>query len=151
MSRIKILLAEEENIDDLKVPVRFGKDFVTIVNESDAKRIVAMLCEACKGKWVKGVIANDAEYGFGTDNEGYPECYMMNYLAIIDSIVTEKFDDIIAEQHLDLMDSEYNAIKDEAISVIADFYDDYEGECCQILLNDDKFTLTELKERNGEC
>ena len=151
MSKIKDLFAEEENIDDLKVPVHFGKDFVAIVNESDAKRIVAMLCEACKGKWVKDVIANDAEYGFGTDDRGYPECYMENYLSIIDDIVTEKFDDIIAEQHLDLMDSEYNAIKDAAVGVIADFYADYESECCQILLNDDKFKLTELKERNGEC
>lgn len=151
MSRIKDLLAEEENIDDLKVPVHFGKDLFAIVSESDAKRITAMLCEACKGKWVKDVISHDAQYGFGTDEEGHTECYIENYLAIIGDIVEEKFDDLIAEQHLDLMDCEYNAIKDAAVSVIADFYADYESECCQNLLNDDKFKLTELKERNGEC
>lgn len=150
MSKIKDLLAEEENIDDLKVPVRFGKDFFAIVSESDAKRITAMLCEACKGKWVKDVISHDAQYGFGTDDEGHPECYMENYLAIIDDIVTEKFNDAIAEQHLDLMDSEYNAIKDAAISVIADYYADYESECCNDVMEDDKYKIDELRERNGE-
>lgn len=151
MSRIKILLAEEENIDDLKVPVRFGKDFYDSVQEFDTERLAEQLSRACIGKTARDKLMREASYEFDEDDNGDEVCYMENYLDLIGEIVEEELDRLIQAEHIDLTDTEYFKTVDLAKGTVADYYADYESALCDEALEDAKYKLDELRERNGQC
>lgn len=150
MSKIKDLLAEEENIDDLKVPVhKYGKEFYNAVQLADCERIADSVYESSISKDAEDEIANRAQYEVDVDDEGHECLYLENYIDIIGDIVREHLDDMIEDQHLDLTDDEYFKIKDLAEAMLSDHYADYESQLCRDAEEDDKYKLDELRERNG--
>lgn len=151
MSRIKILLAEEENIDDLKVPIRFGKDFAERVAAYDLERFTESVWRALTVYDFKPNIEQDAEYGFGEDDEGRPECYLENFLDLMDAYAQEKLDWEIQEQSFDMSDEDYKNTLALLRDRLADRYADYESALCEDALMDNAYALDELKERNGQC
>ena len=151
MSKIKDLFAEEENIDDLKVPVRYGKDFYDSVQASDLERFYNAVLKRLKESWVEDELRNLLVVGEGGTDEGYSEPYFDNYTYIIKAAVDEAIDELIENEHYDLSDSDYKKIYPKLVEETADYWYAFSTEHCKNLLNDDKFKLTELKERNGEC
>lgn len=152
MSKIKDLLAEVEDIDDLKAPVhKYGKEFYSAVQLADCERIASAVYDSSIGEEAKAEIANRAQYEVDVDDEGHECIYLENYIDIIGDIVQEHLDDMIEDQHLDLTDDEYFKIKDLAEAMLSDHYADYESQLCRDAEEDDKYKLEELKERNGQC
>lgn len=138
MSRIKDLLAEEQNIDDLKRPLyqELGEQAYVKAKNWDG---------------VRGWFRSNAEYEAGEDDEGHTEYYFENFLDLCDEACTQTLDQIIEDQHLDLDDTTYTMAIDYAKDWLADTLADFEAECIQDYASDQKYILDELKERNGEC
>ena len=151
MSRIKILLAEEENIDDLKVPIRFGKDFADSVAAYDLERFTESVWRALKAYNFRPNIEQDAEYGFSEDDEGHEECYLENFLDLMDAYAQEALDREIEAQQFDMSDEDYKNTLVLLRDKLADRYADYESALCEDALMDNTYALDELKERNGQC
>ena len=137
MSKIKVLLAEEENIDDLKVPTRFGKLFSDFINRVDDKRIAEVVLEWAKTPQVEDYIADNAEFGLG-DDDGQPCMFMENFTTMCDDIATDTLDRLIKQEHYDLTDEEYAFIIEHASNLIADYYSDYEDALCVDAFDDYK-------------
>lgn len=154
MSRIKDLLAEEENIDDLKVPTRFGKAFGEFIAKVDNKRIAETVLAWAKTPQVEDYIADNAIFGLG-DDDGQPCMFLENFTTLCDEIATDTLERLIEQEHLDLSDLEYAEIVEQAASLIADYYSDYEDALCADELadynRDRKHFLTEERERHGQC
>ena len=149
MSRIKILLAEEENIDDLKIPVRFGKDFFESVQQHDKRRLAESVLNSCKD-W----LSENAEFELG-DDDGEPCMFFENFLHLCEECATGVLDGLIEQQHIDMDDDFYSDVVTIATDLIADYYADYESVLCEDALadwkRDNKYKLQELAERNGQC
>ena len=154
MSKIKDLLAEEENIDDLKVPTRFGKAFGEFIAKVDNNRIADTVLAWAKTPQVEDYIADNAEFGLG-DDDGQPCMFMENFTMMCDDIAQDMLDKLIEQEHYDLTDEEYAYIIKRASALIADHYADYEEALCADELadynRDKKYFLTEEKERHGQC
>lgn len=154
MSRIQILLAEEESIDDLKMPVRFGQDFFDAVQEHDNRRMAEAILGSSKGIFFEDLLADEARFGLG-DDDGEPCMFFENFLELCEGQATRAFDGIIEQQHLDISDEDYADIIRIATDLIADYYADYESVLCADALadwkRDNKFSLDEARERNGQC
>lgn len=129
MSKIKVLLAEEENIDDLKVPTRFGKEFFDFITAADNKRIAETVLEWAKTPQVEDYIADNAEFGLG-DDDGQPCMFLENFTTLCDDIATDTLDRLIEQEHYDLSDVEYARIIEHASNLIANYYADYEDALC---------------------
>ena len=151
MSRIQILVAEEENIDDLKVPVRFGKDFYDSVQESDLERFYDAVLKRLKENWVRDEICANAVFGIGQSDEGYDEPYLENFLDIIKGATDSAIDELIEEQHYDLSDSDYEKIYQELVDYAADFWADFESELCNDWFNERSYEYQDDIERRGLC
>jgi len=129
MSRIKDLLAEQEDIDDLKAPVRFSKGFADSAKESDLKRITGTVARWAKSMYTEDYIADNAKFEMG-DDDGQPCMYLENFTSICDEIAQDLLDQLIEQEHLDLSDEEYKQVIESASALIADFYADYEDALC---------------------
>lgn len=136
MSRIKILLAEEENIDDLKIPVRFNKDFADSIRDYDIRRIAAVVARWSKSVVTEDYIAERAKFELG-DDDG-PVMYLENFTTICDEVAEEHLNRLIEQEHLDLDDDMYKKILETASAELADFYADYEDALCADALADFK-------------
>lgn len=138
MSRIKDLLAEEQNIDDLKRPLyqELGEQAYVKAKNWDGVR-----------SWFRG----NAEYGAGTDDEGHTEYYFENFLDLCDEAITDTLDQLIEDQHLDISDETYSRAIEYGRDWLADTLADFESECIQDYVSDQKYILDEVRERNGEC
>lgn len=154
MSRIKDLLAEEENIDDLKAPTRFGKEFSAFITSADNKRIAENVLRYARTPKIEDYIADNAIFGLGDDN-GQPCMFMENFTMMCDRIAIDTLDMLIKQEHYDLSDLEYAQIVEHASNLIADYYADYEDALCVDAFADyecdSKYANDELKERNGQC
>ena len=158
MSKIKDLLAEELNIDDLKpirsrqTTTRYDKAFYYVMQKEIIKRIGEMI-------YTKTLHANDlrrwlrarAEYEAGKDDEGHTEWYFENFENLCEQAVTHTLDKLIEEEHLDISDETYNRAIEYARDWLADALADFESECVQDYVMDRKYILDEVKERNGQC
>lgn len=158
MSRIKDLYAEVEGIDDLKpvrsrqTTTRYDKAFFYAVQEEIKKRIAEQVYQATLHQddlreWLSG----NTEYTTGEDELGRKETYFENFWDLCWEACEDTLDEIIEEQHLDLDDSEYHDIIEIARSNLANALADFEAECIHDVEEDDKYTLDELAERNGQC
>lgn len=138
MSKIKDLLAEEQNIDDLKQPLyqKLGEMIYVKAKNWDGLR-----------SWFR----NGAEYGAGKDDEGHTEWYFENFEDLCEKAVTDTMDNLIEEEHLDISDETYNRAIEYARDWLADALSDFESECIQDYVSDQKYILDEVKERNGQC
>lgn len=138
MSRIKDLLAEVENIDDLKPPMyqKLGEQ---------------AFVKAKNWEGIRDWFRSNAEYGAGTDDEGHTEYYFENFLDLCDEACTQTLDQIIEDQHLDIDDTTYTMAIDYAKDWLADTLADFESECVADYASDQKYILDEVRERNGEC
>ena len=138
MSRIKDWLAEEQNIDDLKPSMyqKLGEQaFVKAKNWEGIR------------DWFRG----NAECGAGEDEEGHTEYYFQNFLDLCEEAITDTLDQLIEDQHLDISDETYSRAIEYGRDWLADTLADFESECIQDYVSDQKYILDEVRERNGEC
>lgn len=138
MSRIKDLLAEEQNIDDLKRPLyqELGEMIYVKAKNWDGLR-----------SWFR----SNAEYDAGKDDEGHTEWYFENFEKLCEQAVNDMLDKLIEEEHLDISDETYNRAIEYGRDWLADALADFESECIQDYVMDRKYILDEVKERNGQC
>ena len=138
MSRIKDLLAEEQDIDDLKQPLyqKLGEMIYVKAKSWDGIR-----------SWLR----SNAEYDAGKDDEGHTEWYFENFEDLCEQAVNGALDRLIEEEHLDISDETYNRAIEYARDWLADALSDFESECIQDYVMDRKYILDEVKERNGQC
>lgn len=138
MSRIKDLLAEEQNIDDLKRPLyqELGEMIYVKAKNWDGIR-----------SWFR----NNAEYDAGKDDEGHTEWYFENFEDLCKQVVNGALDKLIEEEHLDISDETYNRAIEYGRDWLADTLADFESECIQDYVSDQKYILDEVRERNGRC
>lgn len=138
MSRIKDLLAEEQNIDDLKRPLyqELGEMIYVKAKNWDGIR-----------SWFR----SNAEYDAGKDDEGHTEWYFENFEELCEQVVNGALDKLIEEEHLDISDETYNRAIEYGRDWLADTLADFESECIQDYVSDQKYILDEVRERNGEC
>lgn len=138
MSRIEDLLAEVEGIDDLERPLyqKLGEQAYAKAKNWDGVR-----------SWFR----SNAEYEAGIDDEGHTEYYFENFFDLCDEACTQTLDQLIEDQHLDIDDTTYTLAIDYAKAWLADTLADFEAECIQDYMSDQKYTLDELAERNGQC
>lgn len=152
MSKIKDLYAEQENIDDLKAPTRFGKAFSEFITAVDNKRIAETVLEWSKTPQVEDYIADHAYFGLG-DDDGQPCMFLENFTTLCDEIALDTLDRLIEQEHYDLSDKEYAQIVEHASNLIADHYSDYESTLCADEMmdynRDKKYFSNERKERDG--
>lgn len=154
MSKIKDLLAEVEDIDDLKPvkPHRYGKDFAEAVRQSDIKRIGEQVyAKTLHWEGLREWLSGNAEYTVGKDDDGHDEIYFENFTDLCWEACEDTLNDYIEDQHLDLDDSEYHDIVEYARDWLADALADFEAECIQDIVSDKKYKLDEMTERNGQC
>lgn len=138
MSRIKDLLAEEQNIDDLKRPLY-----------QELGEMIYVKAKSWDG--IRSWFRSNAEYDAGKDDEGHTEWYFENFLDLCEQVVNGALDNLIEEEHLDISDETYNRAIEYGRDWLADTLADFESECIQDYVSDHKYILDEVKERNGEC
>ena len=138
MSRIKDLLAEEQNIDDLKRPLY-----------QELGEMIYVKAKSWDG--IRSWFRSNAEYGAGKDDEGHTEWYFENFLDLCEQAVNGALDNLIEEEHLDISDETYNRAIEYGRDWLADTLADFESECIQDYVSDQKYILDEVRERNGEC
>lgn len=136
MSKIKDLLAEEQNIDDLKRP---------FYQELGERAYV----KAKNWDGVRSWFRENAEYGSGEDDEGHTEYYFENFLDLCDEACTQTLDQIIEDQHLDIDDTTYTMAIDYAKDWLADTLADFESECVAYYETDQKYILDDIRDQNG--
>ena len=138
MSRIKDLLAEEQNIDDLKRPLY-----------QELGEMIYVKAKSWDG--IRSWFRSNAEYGAGKDDEGHTEWYFENFENLCEQAVNGALDNLIEEEHLDISDETYNRAIEYGRDWLADTLADFESECIQDYVSDQKYILDEVRERNGEC
>ena len=138
MSRIKDLLAEEQNIDDLKRPLY-----------QELGEMIYVKAKSWDG--IRSWFRNNAEYDAGKDDEGHTEWYFENFLDLCEQAVNGALDKLIEEEHLDISDETYNRAIEYGRDWLADTLADFESECIQDYVSDQKYILDEVRERNGRC
>ena len=138
MSRIKDLLAEEQDIDDLKQPLyqKLGEMIYVKAKNWDGIR-----------SWFR----NNAEYDADKDDDGHTEWYFENFEDLCEQVVNGALDNLIEEEHLDISDETYNRAIEYGRDWLADTLADFESECIQDYVSDQKYILDEVRERNGRC
>lgn len=138
MSKIKDLLAEEQNIDDLKRPFyqELGERAYVRAKDWDG---------------VRGWFRDNAVYGDGEGDEGHTEYYFENFEQLCEEAITEMVDKIIEENALDISDETYSRAIDYGRDWLADTLADFESECVADYEADQKYILDDIRERNGEC
>lgn len=153
MSKIKDLLAIEEGIDDLMPePHKYDKAFYDAVQQADIKRIGEQVyAKTLHMSNLRSWMRANAEYGAGKDEDGHTEYYFENFEDLCEQACEGNLMDYIEDQHLDLTDEEYSKILYYARDWLADALSDFESECIQDAMMDDKHKLDELAERNGQC
>lgn len=151
MSRIKDLYAIENGIDDL-MPV----DNPVEKAEESAKKFDGYF-EAIKASIIKDLaeikeeILDEGKYSSGVDDEGNTEFYFENFYGLCHSqseYYTEKY---IEAQHLDITDMEYELLCLWVGDWLANYLADFEAICLDVVREDAKYKLDEIKEKNGEC
>ena len=138
MSKIKDLLAEEQNTDDLKRPLY-----------QELGEMIYVKAKSWVG--IRSWFRSGAEYGAGKDDEGHTEYYFENFENLCEQVVNAALDNLIEEEHLDISDETYNRAIEYARDWLADALSDFESECIQDYVMDRKYILDEVKERNGQC
>lgn len=138
MSKIKDLLAEEQNIDDLKRPLY-----------QELGEMIYVKAKSWDG--IRSWFRSNAEYEAGKDDEGHTEWYFENFEDLCEQAVNGALDNLIEEEHLDISDETYNRAIEYGRDWLADTLADFESECIQDYVSDQKYILDEVKERNGQC
>ena len=138
MSRIKDLLAEEQNIDDLKRPLY-----------QELGEMIYVKAKSWDG--IRSWFRSNAEYDAGKDDEGHTEWYFENFLDLCKQVVNGALDNLIEEEHLDISDETYNRAIEYGRDWLADTLADFESECIRDYVSDQKYILDEVRERNGRC
>lgn len=138
MSRIKDLLAEEQNIDDLKRPLY-----------QELGEMIYVKAKSWDG--IRSWLRDNAEYDAGKDDDGHTEWYFENFVDLCEEAVNGAMDNLIEEEHLDISDETYNLAIEYARDWLANALADFESECIQDYVMDRKYILDEVKERNGQC
>lgn len=138
MSRIKDLLAEEQNIDDLKRPLY-----------QELGEMIYVKAKSWDG--IRSWFRSNAEYDAGKDDEGHTEWYFENFEKLCEQAVNGALDNLIEEEHLDISDETYNRAIEYGRDWLADTLADFESECIQDYVSEQKYILDEVRERNGRC
>lgn len=140
MSNIKDFFAEVENIDDLK-PIK-----KPIKVRTYAEQLEDIVLEKIKAKEAREYLQQHAEFSF--DEEGW---YWENFLELCDDLATDALDEYIEDQHLDLSDETYKEIIAVVRDRVSDIFATFEADYIREAMEDAKYKLDELRERNGQC
>lgn len=158
MSKIKDLLAEELDIDDLKpvrsrqTTTRYDKAFLHTVRAEVVKRVAEQIyAKTLHMPTLRSWLRANAEYEAGKDDDGHTEWYFENFEDLCEQACESSLMEYIEDQHLDITDDEYGKILSYARDWLADTLSDFESECIQDYVMDRKYILDEVKERNGQC
>lgn len=137
MSKIKDLLAEDQNIEDLVRPfyMELGERAVRKAYEWEGRK-----------EWFR----KNAEYETSTDDEGNTEYYFENFAELCEQAITDMVDSIIEGNALDVSDQTYSKAIEYGTDWLKNLLADFESECVGDFAADQKYVLDELKERNGE-
>lgn len=127
MSRIKDLLAEEQNIDDLKRPL------YQVLGEK-------AYVKAKNWDGVRDWFRSNAEYEAGKDDEGHTEYYFENFEQLCEEAITSELDQLIEDQHLDISDETYSQAIDYGRDWLADTLAEFEEDCIQDYVSEIKIT-----------
>lgn len=123
MSKIMDLVAEVEDIDDLK-PV-YNREFFDHVQKSDEARAVEQIFNKGK-KWdgARRYFTERAEFAYTDEGE---LCFD-NFTELCAAAAEELVNNYIEEQHFDMDDKQYSRIIDKVSDLLADHYADLESE-----------------------
>lgn len=158
MSKIKDLYAEANDIDDLKpirsrqTTTRYDKAFVEAVRQADIKCMGEQVyAKTLHMKTLRSWLRANAEYGGSKDEDGHTEYCFENFEDLCEQACEGNLMNYIEDQHLDLTDDEYSKILYYARDWLIDTLSDFEEECVQDMVLNQKHILDEKKERNGQC
>ena len=140
MSRIKDLLAEVENIDDLKTDDEEIKKQAKFERDLWIKRYAEAVSNNAKGIASEDFIADNARYETG-DDDGHMCVFMENFTLLCDDLAEEHLNALIEQNHIDMDDAMYRAVLERASAEIADFYADYESGLCEDMAKDLKLDI----------
>ena len=135
MSRIKDLLAEVEDIDDLKTDDEEIKKQAKFERDLLIKRYAEAVSNSAKGIASEDFIADNARYEAG-DDDGHICVFLENFTILCDDLAEEHLDALIEQNHIDMDDAMYRDVLDRASAILADFYADYESELCGDMAQD---------------
>ena len=90
-------------------------------------------------------------YDADKDDDGHTEWYFENFEDLCEQVVNGALDNLIEEEHLDISDETYNRAIEYGRDWLADTLADFESECIQDYVSDQKYILDEVWERNGRC
>ena len=132
MSKIKDLLAVEQEIDDLM--------------PTDKERLAALF-PAIREKIYKSAISpeteeelyKDAEFSFGEDDEGHSEMYVENFVQMCHGIAEDKITEYIEENHWDITNEQYWDTVEWIGDKLADHYADLECDIIKDAENDIRY------------
>ena len=118
MSRIKDLLAEKENIEDLKPTLCAG-----CIADEVYKKVVENADAIIK------YIRENPEFTTDIDDVTGEECLMFeNYFELCGDLATDYLNEYIGDENLDISDKCYDLARDIIQANIADKFADIEGE-----------------------
>ncbi len=140
MSRIKDLLAEVENIVDLKTDDEEIKKQAKFERDLLIKRYAEAVSNSAKGIASEDFIADSARYEVG-DDDGHMCVFLENFTILCDDLAEEHLDALIEQNHIDMDDAMYRDVLDRASAILADFYADYESELCEDMAKDLKLDI----------
>lgn len=132
MSKIKDLLAVEQEIDDLM--------------PTDKERVAALL-PAIREKIYKEAISpeteeelyKNAEFSFGEDDEGHPEMYVENFVRMCRGVAEDKLTEYIEQNHLDITNKQFWDAVEWIGDNLADHYADLECDIVEDAKNDIRY------------
>ena len=123
MSKIKDLLAVEQEIDDLM--------------PTDKERVAALL-PAIEDKIYRDAITpetedelyKNAEFSFGEDDAGHAEMYVENFVQMCRGVAEDALNEYIEQNHLDITNDQFWGMIERIGDKLADHYADLE---CDII------------------
>lgn len=143
MSKIKDLYAIENNIDDL-MPIA-----------NDDETMVGYRRELCRIlqnniSEIKQDMQNLAEFGVG-EEYGHIEVYFENFCGLCYSMTENYLDELIASEHIDLTNEQYDELSAYVGDWLADVLADWEQEMIDDYAADSKDMLDIYREEHGQC
>ena len=114
MSRIKDLLAEEQDIDDLKPLSQVERALIEAKLDID--------------KDFKEYMWKSAECSWGEDDEGHEEVWINNFQQIVEDYAEAEADTLVEKLRLNLSDEEYKELDGGVYRLAERRADELEGE-----------------------
>jgi hypothetical protein len=116
MSKIKDLLAEEQNIEDLMPEASIKKSELL----ETLKHVIGD-----NAKDIRSELSEYAEFDVDCDDEGHESLIVSNFDDMCDSIAESYVEDYVYQQHIDINDDDYNWVVKHLQQYVADSFASY--------------------------